>query len=134
MPATISRPRIALGLLGGAALIASSAAHSLLGWNGLDSALDAVQAPPALIRGLSIGWHFAGVAMLAFGLIIVRLFVERLRGRVVSLWPVRFIALVYLAFGAWALAISDLDPFFFLVFVAPGLVLLAAAWGTSRTA
>lgn len=132
MPATISRPRIALGLLGGAALIASGAAHSLLGWNALDSALDAALVPTSLIRGLSIGWHFAGVAMLAFGVIVVRLFVDRLRGRVVSLWPVRLIALVYLAFGAWALAITELDPFFFAVFIAPGLVMLAAAWGTRR--
>jgi hypothetical protein len=131
LPATISRPRIALGLLGGAAVIASSAAHSLLGWKALDSALDAVQAPPAVIRSLSIGWHFAGVAMLAFGVIVVRLFADRLRGRVVSLWPVRFIAVVYLAFGAWALAVSELDPFF-MVFIGPGLVMLAAAWGSRR--
>jgi uncharacterized membrane protein len=62
--------------------------------------------------GLSVGWHFAGVAMLVFGAIVVLLFTHRLRGRPVSLAPVSIIALAYVVFGTWALIVSNLDPFF----------------------
>jgi hypothetical protein len=70
---------------------------------------------------MGIGWHFAGVAMLTFGAMVVAAFIQVLRGRAVSLAPAMLIATVYLAFGAWALLVSG-DPFF-LVFVVPGVLL-----------
>lgn len=123
----MNRIRIALGLLAGMLLVLSSAAHSLLGWKQLSRALTTTNAPPDLITGLSIGWHFAGVAMLAFGCIVLYTFTEALRRRPVSFRPVGFIALVYIVFGIWALTASNLDPFF-LVFIVPGLLLAAASW------
>ena len=123
----MNRLRIALGLLAGVLIVISSAAHSLLGWKQLGLALGGIQAPHDLVTGLSIGWHFAGAAMLAFGCIVIVTFTDALRGRPVSFRPVAFIALVYLLFGVWALRASDLDPFF-LVFIVPGLLLAAASW------
>lgn len=123
----MNRLRIALGLLAGVLLVLSSAAHSLLGWKQLGIALANTQAPPDLVTGLSIGWHFAGLAMLAFGCIVLSTFTEALRRRPVSFRPVGFIALVYIVFGIWALRVSNLDPFF-LVFIVPGLLLAAASW------
>jgi hypothetical protein len=123
----MNRLRIALGLLAGVLLVLSSAAHSLLGWKQLGIALANTQAPPDLVTGLSIGWHFAGLAMLAFGCIVLSTFMEALRRRPVSFRPVGFIALVYIVFGIWALRVSNLDPFF-LVFIVPGLLLAAASW------
>ena len=123
----MNKLRIALGLLAGVLMILSSAAHSLLGWTQLRVALVATQAPPDLIKGLSIGWHFAGMAMFAFGCIVLLTFVDAIRRRPVSFRPVGFIALVYMLFGIWALRASNLDPFF-LVFVVPGLLLAAASW------
>jgi len=123
----MNRLRIGLGLLAGVLIILSSAAHSILGWKQLSGALATAQAPPDLITALSLGWHFAGIAMFAFGCIILVTFTDALRRRPVSFRPVGFIALVYLAYGVWALRVSNLDPFF-LVFIVPGLLLAAASW------
>ena len=122
-----NRLRVVLGSVAGVILVGSSAAHSLLGWPQLGAGLASAGAPPDLITGLAIGWHFAGAAMLVFGVIVIRLFAD-LRRRRVPLWPALVIAVVYLAFGAGALAVSDMNPFF-LVFIVPGLLLLLASWG-----
>lgn len=121
------RGRLVLGLIAGVLLLASSAAHSLLGWPQFRQALAETHAPADLIVGLSLGWHFAGVAMLVFGLLVVLLFAEALKRRPVSLRPALLIGVGYLAFGAWALTVSNLDPFY-LVFVVPGVLLMLAAW------
>ena len=123
----MNRLRIGLGLLAGVLLVLSSAAHTLLGWKQLGIELAKTQAPLNLVAGLSIGWHFAGVAMFAFGCIVLFTFIEAFRRRPVSFRPVGFIALVYIVFGIWALRVSNLDPFF-LVFIVPGLLLAAASW------
>jgi hypothetical protein len=122
------RARAVLGLVAGASQILSSAAHSLLGWSGLKQELAAANVPPELERGVEIGWHFGGVAMLAFGIVAVAVFARRLCGQAVSTLPVAVIACAYLAFGAWALWRSDLSPFF-MVFVVPGVLLALAASG-----
>ena len=122
------RVRVTLGLIAAAMLVASSAAHSLLGWKQLGGALATLEAPQELVRGLAIGWHFAGVAMLTFGVIVGWLFTEVLKRRSVSLRPALVIAVAYVAFGIWALIVSGGDAFF-LVFIVPGVLLLAASWG-----
>ncbi len=123
----MSRPRISLGIFVGAIIVASSAAHSLIGWPQLSARLVATHAPPDLITGLKIGWHFAGLAMFTFGAVVIWTFHNFLMSRAVSLRPAQIIGLVYLAFGLWALAVSRFDPFFF-IFVVPGLTLVAVAW------
>lgn len=122
----MTRLRTVLGLIAGAILVLSSAAHSLLGWKGLRARLETAQAPPDLILGLAAGWHFAGGAMLAFGLIVLAIFAKRLRGEAVSSLPALIIAILYLISGAWAMAATG-NPFFF-IFIVPGLMLAAAAW------
>ncbi len=124
------RVRGVLGLVAGAILILSSGAHSFLGWSGLRGRLTAAQVPPDLLLGVEVGWQFGGVAILAFGVIVVAQAVRRLRGETVWALPERTIALAYLGFGIWALAISDMNPFF-LVFIVPGILLAISAlpWG-----
>lgn len=124
----MTRVRATLGLIAGAMFLASSAAHSLLGWKQLGAALARTSAPPELVTNLSIGWHFAGLAMLAFGIIVLWLFTQALKRRVISLRPALIIAVSYLAFGIWALIVSRGD-LFFLVFIVPGLMLVLASWG-----
>lgn len=119
-----------LGLIAGAILVLSSAAHSFLGWKGLRARLVTAQAPPDLILGLATGWHFAGAAMLAFGLIVLAIFVKRLRGEAVPTLPALIIAILYLISGAWAM-VATRNPFFF-IFIVPGLMLAVAAWPESR--
>jgi hypothetical protein len=127
----MTKPRWILGLVGGGLIAVSSAAHSLLGWKALGAELAAVEAPADLVRALAIGWHFAGLAMLLFGLIAGGLLAARLRGRPAPLWPVAAIGTLYVGFGAGAMAFSGGRPFF-LVFVIPGLLLLLATPGAGR--
>lgn len=108
-------------------LVASSGAHSLLGWPQLEKSLLQQNVGANLVQGLEIGWHFGGVSMLVFGLIAIWLFSEVLRGREASLRAPLLTGLAFVAFGCWALGVSDINPFF-IVFIVPGLLLLAASW------
>ena len=123
----MDRLRVVLGLLGGAIVAASSAAHSLLGWPVMARGLAAVNAPADLVSGLRVGWHFAGLAILVFGLVALALFAQRFRGLAVTLLPVTIIAVAYTAFGVWALLANERNPFF-LIFIVPGIMLLVASW------
>lgn len=114
-----------LGLLAGAILVLSSAAHSVLGWKQMQGSLAALNAPADLVQGLEIGWLFGGVAILTFGCIALSVFANRLRGRTMSLLPTALIALTYLWFGAWALVTSG-NPFFY-IFIVPGVMLALAS-------
>ena len=122
----MSRTRAVLGLTAGVMLILSSAAHSILGWRALSGELAAAHVPAELVLGLQVGWQFGGVAMLAFGVILLGLFARRWRGEPVSLLPAAIVAAAYLGFGGWALLASNFDPFF-LVFIVPGVLLALAA-------
>ena len=128
----MTRLRIVLGHVAGVLMLASSAAHSLLGWPALRGALAAVNAPNDLVSGLRIGWLFGGVAMLVFACLVLGTFVGLTRKRLAPLGPPLLIGAAYIAFGAWAFVISGLEPFFFSIFVVPGLMLVAASWGPRR--
>ena len=120
-----------LGLLAGAVLVLSSGAHSLLGWKQMQSSLAATNAAPDLVQGVRIGWLFGGVAILTFGCVALAVFMNRLRGRAVSLLPTGIIALAYLAFGLWALLTSG-NPFFY-IFIVPGAMLAIASIPARRS-
>ena len=124
------RTRAWFGLAAGALLILSAAAHSLLGWPELSRELAKLAPSADLARGLAIGWHFGGVAMLGFGALVVDAFARSLRGRSVDWRPTRLVGLTYLAFGAGALMATG-GRLFFLLFLIPGLVILAAATGAT---
>jgi hypothetical protein len=114
------------GLLGSLALILSAPAHSLMGWPPLEQQLVALGAPADLTQGLMVGWHFAGAAMVAMGLVTMRVFWVHERRPVTSTFPAVVIGVAYLLFGAWALTISGFNPVF-LVFVIPAVLLLVGA-------
>ena len=128
----MTRLRIVLGIVAGVIMLASSAAHSLLGWPALRGALAAVSTPEDLVSGLRIGWQFGGVAMLVFACLVLATFVGLARKRPAPLGPPLLIGAAYVAFGAWAFVVSGLEPFFFSIFVVPGLMLVAAAWGPRK--
>jgi hypothetical protein len=114
-----------VGIVTGSLLTLSAAAHSLVGWPALATELAATTAQADLVQGIQVGWHFGGVAMLAFGVMSVSTFVGRLKGRAVPTLPVALVSAAYIGFGAWALWVSNFDPFFF-VFVIPGVLLAVA--------
>jgi hypothetical protein len=125
----MKRARLFLGILAGVILLASSVAHTWLGWNSLAERLARTNVPPDLQAGLHIGWTFGGAAMVILGFVAVTTFVDRLRGGRAPLSQVIAIAIVYMAFGAWAIAESGGDLFFLGVFVIPGAMLGIAANG-----
>lgn len=122
----MNRARTILGLIAGALMVLSSAAHSVLGWKALSGELTAAQAPADLIQALGIGWQFGGVAMLAFGCIVIALFRQRMKAVPVSLMPATVIGAAYFLFGVGAFVAGGFDPFF-MIFVVPGLFVLIAA-------
>jgi hypothetical protein len=117
----MTRARTVLGLIAALILILSSAAHTILGWKALSARLAGTNAPLDLIQGLRIGWEFGGAAMLTFGIIVAVTFLRRL-----PVLPVFLIAVLYVAFGAYAFTATG-NPFFF-IFIGPGALLLFAAW------
>lgn len=128
----MKRARLILGIIAGVVLLASSGAHTFLGWQELAERLARTGAPPDLVTGLHIGWAFGGAAMVILGVIVIATFIGRLRGAKPSLLPVAVIAVIYMAFGAWAIAASGGDLFFLGVFVVPGAMLGIAANGQDR--
>ena len=122
-----------LGLVGGGMLLLSFVVHTVLGTRAMGEALAATNAPADLVQGLIAGWVFGGVAMLVFGVLVVRLFLVRRRDPGVSAAPALLIGAAYVAFGGWALTMSHFDPFF-TVFLVPGLLLVVAALLSGRPA
>jgi hypothetical protein len=125
------RPHAILGILTGVILLASAAMHSFMGWPALRASLTSAGVAPDLIAGLGIGWNFGGTCMTLFGVLALWLFGAALRGRPVSLRPLVLIGIAYAAFGVGALVAGDMNPFF-LIFIVPGIMLAAAAWGGER--
>lgn len=112
-------------------LILSAAAHSLAGWPALSEELSRTNAPADLVAGLEVGWHFGGVAMLIFGLILIPVFRNRSARREASTLGALIIGGGYLVFGACALVARNFEPFF-LVFLIPGAMLVFAGWPGAR--
>ena len=128
----MKRARLILGIIAGIMLLASSVAHTWLGWKSLAGRLARTNAPPDLVASLHIGWAFGGACMVILGFIVVTTFLDRLRGGKGPLSHAIAIAVVYMAFGAWAIAASGGDLFFLGVFVIPGALLGIAANGQDR--
>ena len=128
----MKRARLILGIVAGAALLASSVAHTWLGWNSVAERLARANVPRDLQAGLHIGWAFGGACMVILGIIVIATFLGRLRGATPPLLPIAVIAVVYMAFGAWSIAESGGDLFFLGVFVIPGALLGIAANGQDR--
>src|SRR5262245_58330426 len=99
----MARFRAVLGLVGGAILILSAAAHSFGGGPTIAAELQQAGVPPDLLTNMKIAWYYGGVAMFVLGVIVVAVFVRRLRGRSVSPSPALMTGIAYLLFGGWAL-------------------------------
>lgn len=117
-----------VGLIASAFLFLSAFAHSFLGWPELRGELAQVSAPKDLTNGLLVGWEFGGLTMLLLALILGNLFLQRRKGVAVSAFPALITGIGYVCFGLWAMLGVDLQPFYF-VFIAPGALLVFAAWG-----
>jgi hypothetical protein len=122
----MNKTRSVLGLIGGAILILSSGAHSILGWKAMGEQLATTNAPVELVTGLKFGWMFGAPVMLVLGILAVVTFLKRYRGEPASTLAPALTAAAYLGFAAWAAVETNFDPFFFM-FLIPGVLLALAS-------
>ncbi len=119
------KARKVIGIAGGTLLVLSALAHAYFGWPAMAEALDDAAAGEDLVAALAVGWYFGSMAMLVFGLIVLRIAI-----RDADTCSARFIAVGYLVFGVAAWLARDLNPHF-LVFVTIGVLLAVFALSES---
>ena len=115
-----------VGLIGGAILLLSAGAHSMLGWKAMSERLAQSNAPADLVQGLQVGWIYGGFVMVVLGVLCINTFAKRLRGEKASTFAPVVISVGYLAFAAWAAVATGADPFF-MIFVVPAVLLAIAS-------
>lgn len=120
------RIRTVMAFIGGTLLVLSSAAHAFLGWPAVSAELKQVSADHDLNMTVAIGWIFGSVAMLTYGLIVLRLALRLLRGKQTDSGAVLIVGVSYAAFGLGAFLWTSFDPHF-IGFVVIGLIVAVAA-------
>jgi len=122
--------RLVIGLVGAVIMLLSSVPHSMMGWPAQRQVLLQAQVPASTILGLSVGWHFGGVAIAVFGFIAAVSFLQVLRGHAPHMRATTVIGMAYTGFGIWAWLVTR--EAYALSFVVPGLLVLAGAVGHRR--
>jgi hypothetical protein len=120
-------------LVSGILLLATAAAHGLLGWPAVRGELDAVHPPDDIVRAISIGWLYGSAAMAAFGVLALGAWRAARTGRMPVAGVAGTISALYVGFGGWALVRTS-GGAHFIAFVALGLLLGLAAYGARETA
>lgn len=126
MSTTIGRGRLFSGYAAGTIMILSGLVHSALGWPALVTTLSSAQVSAPIAAGLAVPWHFAGLAMVTFGIVAIVELSTAARAHGASLRGVRIIGGAYVAFAVAGAALIKVDPTF-LIFLVPGLLLLLAS-------
>jgi hypothetical protein len=122
----MSRLPRALAIVAAVILVLSSGAHSILGWPSLRARMAAANVPAELVGGLAMGWHFAGLAMLVLGVLVLWLLAQSRRSAVNVALPLQVIGGAYELFTIGCFAFLGWDPFL-LTFFVPGTLLSIAA-------
>jgi len=107
-------------IVGGLLLGAGAFVHAFAGWPPLRGALESHGCTSNLIGAVGAGWVFGSVAMLTFGFLVLCDGVRLRQGARVCVASSPAIGAAYLAFGATAWLLRDLNPHF-LSFVLAGL-------------
>ena len=127
MQQQIGRGRAVLAFVAAAILVLTGAVHVIFGWPAMTQAFATTNAPPALVQGLAVPWHFAGLSMISFGVIVALTIRRAMRRPNESLTSVIVIGALYVLFGGLGMAATRGDPTF-VMFLVPGVMLVAAAW------
>jgi len=122
----MSRLPRTLAIIAAVILVLSSGAHSILGWPSLRARMASANVPAELVGGLGMGWHFAGLSMLVFGILVFWLLAQDRRSSVNVALPLQVIGGAYELFAVGCFAFLGWDPFL-LTFLVPGTLLTVAA-------
>ena len=122
----MSRLPRALAIAAAVILLLSSGMHTLLGWPAVRANLADAHVPAELVVGLAMGWHFAGLAMLVLGILVLWLLAESRRRATNVVLPLLVIGAGYVLFAIGCFAFIGWDPFL-LTFFVPGALLSTAA-------
>jgi len=117
--------KLTAGSVAALVMILSGLVHSTVGWREVNRALRGTNIPPAVRDGLAVPWHFTGLSMVAFGL-IVAVVLWRARSGGVSTAVLLIVGSVWLLVGAAGMLTIKADATF-LLFLIPGFLVLAAA-------
>ena len=97
-----------------------------MGWPGLRTQLAATNAPAALVDGLAMGWHFAGMTMLVLGIVVLWMLAVAKSGTPSIRVPLMAIGAAYVLFAVGCAVAIGWDPFLS-IFLVPGVLLSLAA-------
>jgi len=117
--------KLTVGSLAALLMVTSGLVHSTVGWRELNRILRDTKISPAVRDGLAVPWHFAGLSMAAFGL-IVAVVLWRARSGGMSTAVLLIVGSVWLLVGAAGMLTIKVDATF-LLFLIPGLLVLFAA-------
>jgi hypothetical protein len=123
----LGRWRAVVGFVAAGLQVVSGAVHSMLGWPAVTKEFAATNAPPALVQGLAVPWHFTALSMLTFGAIVAITLQRAVRRADESLAVVMVIGAAYVVFGLVGLALTGGNATF-LMFLVPGVMLVVTAW------
>ena len=116
----------ALMFVSGIVIILGAFGHSIGGVGQVESSLIAHSVEDKLFKLIIAVWYFAGMCMLAFGLIVLLNWYQIRKGIRTSNFSSLLISALYLCFGIGAIVFSQ-DPFFY-IFVIIGIVLAVSSW------
>ena len=111
-----------IGALGGLLMFGFGVTHSFVGWPALVTELRQWNVPAPVISGLTLPWHFTGLAMAVFGWIGVSVSWRRPPGAATTGLVVGSASV---AFGIVSAFVVPVVPL--LVYSLPGLLIVAGA-------
>ena len=119
-------------ILGGTLSVLLAGPHAFLGWPSIAEGLVAARVDPDLVAGISVGWYFGSLSMVALGSVVL-LVAHAAR---TDLWAFRaalVVGLAYVAFGVAALLYRSPRPQFG-AFLVTGILIAGGAVRARRAA
>jgi len=119
-------------VLGGTLSILLAFPHALLGWPSIANTLLSAGVDSDAIAGISVGWYFGSLSMLASGAVVLVASTSTAAHRW-AFFAVLLIGLSYVAFGLATILYRGAKPQFF-AFVATGAIIAIGAISSRRGA
>jgi hypothetical protein len=104
--------------------------HALLGWPPIVAQLRSASVDPDLIAGISVGWHFGSIAMVALGVVVIAS-AAGVASHASAFRSALTVGASYICFGLGAAVFRSPKPQF-LGFIVIGVLIASAAFRARR--